>query len=156
MVSSFYIFYLKRYLDIFPIEQFFYFLGYNLYDDTKEIPKGEVAVVDRHFYHGDVNPDGCEPILKNGKMIKQNGYLPRGIRQQNSEYMADFADVTVNQIKKWVDQKVLINIKHCPEYDESLGAFRAELKLTIEPSKPRLWYFYFYIFLDYTKKISPN
>ena len=53
--------------------------------------------------------------------------------------MADYADVTIDQIQKWVGQRVLINCGHYPAYDRHLGCYRAELKLTIEPSKPRLW-----------------
>ena len=65
--------------------------------------------------------------------------MPKRVRQQNSEYMADYADVTVDQIQKWIGQRVLINCGHYPKYDQHLGPYRAELKLTIEPSKPRLW-----------------
>ena len=115
------------------------FLGYNLYDDTKPIAVGQVVVVDGESYEGDVNPAGREPNYTANKCENREGYLPKDVKLFNSGYMADYADPTIAQIQRWVDQKVLINVKHFPEYDRHLGEYRAELKLTIEPSKPRLW-----------------
>jgi len=115
------------------------FLGYNLYEDTQPIPEGEFVNIDGVDYGGDIRPDGRHDVYRNGNLVSEPGFLPKKVEQRNSEYMADYADATVNQIRKWVEQRVLVNCRHYPEYEQHLGDYRTELKLTIEPSKPRLW-----------------
>ena len=101
--------------------------------------------MDGRAYHSCSNPDGRDPVISfdcdTGLYTseKRNGYYPRGALLKNSAYMADFSEPVIDQIQKWVNQGVLVHLNQNPQYETSLGSHKVELKLTIEPSKPRLW-----------------
>jgi len=118
--------------------------GYNIYDDSQPIDPRKPIVVDNKEYTSISNPDGRAPlekVLPDGSFVheKKPGFLPKGALLKNSGYMADYSDAVIDQLQTWVNQGVLIHLNQNPTYEESLGPFKTELKLTIEPSKPRLW-----------------
>ena len=108
--------------------------------------KDKPVVVDGRAYHSTKNPDGRDPLVhldpETGLFSsdKRPGYYPSHALLQNSGYMADFSKPVISQLQKWVDQGVLVHLNQNPDYEASLGPHKVELKLTIEPSKPRLWY----------------
>ena len=58
---------------------------------------------------------------------------------KNAGYLADYSSDVISQIKKWEEQGVLVNLNRNPSYENALGPYKCELKLTIEPNKPRVW-----------------
>ena len=119
-------------------------LGYNIYDDTKKVPSHKPVVIDGRAYRSTEAPlarDAVEWYDEKTKMVRKNnvaGYYPSGVCLQNSEYMADYRQDVVKALRKWQDQDAIVNLKQKPDFENALCNGRCEMKLTIEPLKPRV------------------
>ena len=106
--------------------------GYDIYRDTKAVSPEEEKYVDgTHVY--------TRPVLaEDGNTVV--GYIPDLPNLQNSDYMADYMNPFVSQIKKWLGQHSCVSLTTEPNYLNCTENGRLRCKMTIEPSKPRLCY----------------
>lgn len=106
--------------------------GYDIFRDTKKVGVEKEKFVDgMHIYTRDV----CDPESR-----EKIGYCPNLPFLTNSDYMADYVDPFVDQVKNWVGQHACVDLLQEPNYLHKIDDGQLRCKMTIEPNKPRLCY----------------